>query len=103
HRRARGRGTGVLGGEGRSAKQTRPAAGANLPDDGHSTGAYLAPGLVAQRVEERQMRLGVMTTVLPRPSIEAVADAVRAAGLAAVQLNLECAGLEPLREFPHGA
>src|SRR5438128_2892532 len=42
------------------------------------------------------MRLGVMTTVLPRPSIEAVAEAVRAADLDAVQLNLESAGLEPL-------
>ncbi len=44
------------------------------------------------------MRLGVMTTVLPRPSIEAVAAAVREAGLAAVQLNLDSAGLEPLPE-----
>jgi sugar phosphate isomerase/epimerase len=42
------------------------------------------------------MRLGVMTTVLPRPSIEAVAGAVSAAGLEAVQLNLDSAGLEPL-------
>jgi sugar phosphate isomerase/epimerase len=40
------------------------------------------------------MRLGVMTTVLPRPSIEAVAEAVRAAGLTAVQLELASAGLE---------
>ena len=44
------------------------------------------------------MRLGVMTSVLPRPSIEAVAEAVRAAGLDAVQLNLEFAGLEALPE-----
>jgi sugar phosphate isomerase/epimerase len=42
------------------------------------------------------MKLGVMTNVLPRPSIEAVAEAVRTAGLAAVQLNLESAGLESL-------
>ena len=42
------------------------------------------------------MRLGVMTTVLPRPTIESVAEAVRAAGLQAVQLNLESAGLDPL-------
>jgi sugar phosphate isomerase/epimerase len=42
------------------------------------------------------MRLGVMTRVLPRPSIEAVAEATRAAGLEAVQLSLESAGLEPL-------
>jgi sugar phosphate isomerase/epimerase len=44
------------------------------------------------------MNLGVMTTVLPRPSIEAVAEGVRAAGLTAVQLNLDSAGLEPLPE-----
>jgi sugar phosphate isomerase/epimerase len=48
------------------------------------------------------MKLGVMTTVLPRPSIDAVAEAVRAAGLGAVQLNLESAGLEPLPEFMDG-
>lgn len=44
------------------------------------------------------MQLGVMTSVLPRPTIEDVAEAVRAAGLAAVQLNLDSAGLEPLPE-----
>jgi sugar phosphate isomerase/epimerase len=42
------------------------------------------------------MRLGVMTSVLPRPTIEGVAAAVHAAGLTAVQLNLDSAGLEPL-------
>lgn len=42
------------------------------------------------------MKLGVMSTVLPRPRIEAVAAAVRAAGLAAVQLEPASAGLEPL-------
>lgn len=42
------------------------------------------------------MQLGVMTSVLPRPTIEAVAEAIRAAGLTAVQLNLESAGLEAL-------
>jgi sugar phosphate isomerase/epimerase len=42
------------------------------------------------------MKLGVMTTVLPRPTIEAVAEAVLTAGLAAVQLNLDSAGLEAL-------
>jgi sugar phosphate isomerase/epimerase len=43
-----------------------------------------------------QMKLGVMTKVFPRPTIEAVAEAVRGAGLAAVQLNLESAGMETL-------
>ena len=43
------------------------------------------------------MRLGVMTKVFDRPTIEEVAGAIRAAGLEAVQLNLESAGLE---EFP---
>lgn len=42
------------------------------------------------------MQLGVMTTVLPRPTIEEVARAVRAADLSAVQLNMDSAGLEPL-------
>jgi sugar phosphate isomerase/epimerase len=36
--------------------------------------------------------------VLPRPTIEDVAEAVRTAGLTAVQLNLDSAGLEPLPE-----
>jgi sugar phosphate isomerase/epimerase len=50
------------------------------------------------------MRLGVMTSVLPRPTIEAVAEAVRGAGLQAVQLNLDSAGLDPLpAEFEAGA
>lgn len=44
------------------------------------------------------MQLGVMTSVLPRPTIEEVAEAVRAARLTAVQLNLESAGLDPLPE-----
>src|SRR5216684_568861 len=42
------------------------------------------------------MRLGVISGHLPRPTIEAVAHAVRAAGLSAVQLGLDSAGLEPL-------
>jgi sugar phosphate isomerase/epimerase len=42
------------------------------------------------------MRLGVMTSVLPRPTIEAVAEAVSNAGLRAVQLNLDSAGLDAL-------
>jgi sugar phosphate isomerase/epimerase len=42
------------------------------------------------------MRLGVITGHLPRPTVEEVAQAVRAAGLSAVQLNLDSAGLEPL-------
>ena len=42
------------------------------------------------------MRLGVMTTVLPRQTVQAVAEAVRAAGLQAVQLNLDSADLDPL-------
>lgn len=42
------------------------------------------------------MKLGVMTKVYPRTSIESVADAIRSAGLAAVQLNLESAGREAL-------
>jgi sugar phosphate isomerase/epimerase len=42
------------------------------------------------------MRLGVISGHLPRPTIEAVAQAVRAAGLSAVQLGLDSAGLEPL-------
>lgn len=39
------------------------------------------------------MQLGVMTRVFPRASIEEVAGAIAAAGLACVQLNLEAAGL----------
>lgn len=42
------------------------------------------------------MRLGVMSTVLARPTIEEVAAAVLEAGLEAVQLNLELASLEAL-------
>ena len=42
------------------------------------------------------MRLGVMTRVFERPTIEEVATAIAAAGLSAVQLSLESAGLEPL-------
>ncbi len=42
------------------------------------------------------MRLGVISGHLLRPRIEEVAQAVRAAGLSAVQLGLDSAGLEPL-------
>ncbi|MHB0875035.1 MAG: sugar phosphate isomerase/epimerase family protein [Anaerolineae bacterium] len=42
------------------------------------------------------MLLGVMTKVFERPSVEEVARAIREAGLRAVQLNLESAGLEEL-------
>jgi sugar phosphate isomerase/epimerase len=44
------------------------------------------------------MQLGVMTSVLSRPTIQAVAEAIREAELTAVQLNLESAGLEALPE-----
>jgi sugar phosphate isomerase/epimerase len=44
------------------------------------------------------MRLGVMSKVFERPSIEEVARAIREAGLHATQLNLESAGLEELPE-----
>jgi sugar phosphate isomerase/epimerase len=42
------------------------------------------------------VRLGVMTHHIHRPSIEEVAAAIAGFGLAAVQLNLESAGLDPL-------
>lgn len=42
------------------------------------------------------MLLGTMTRMYQRPSIEEIADAVRDDGLAAVQLNLQNAGLAPL-------
>lgn len=42
------------------------------------------------------MRIGVMTSVFKRPTIEDVAKAIRAAGLTAIQLSLESAGLEDL-------
>src|SRR5436190_4713463 len=41
------------------------------------------------------MRLGLMTHHIPRDSIEEVATAIAGLGLAAVQLNLESAGLDP--------
>lgn len=43
------------------------------------------------------MELGIITRHLPRPNVEAVAEAVAGYGLSAVQLNLDSAGLE---EFP---
>jgi len=42
------------------------------------------------------MRVGVMTRVFVRDGVEAVAEAIAGAGLTAVQLSLESAGLEPL-------
>ena len=42
------------------------------------------------------MRLGVMTRVFERDSVEEVAEAIAAAGLSAVQLSLESGGLEGL-------
>ena len=42
------------------------------------------------------MKLGVMTRVFQRDSVEEVAEAIRGAGLTAVQLSLESAALEPL-------
>ncbi len=46
------------------------------------------------------MRLGVMTKVYPRGSIEAVAAAIAADRLEAVQFNFESAGLDSLPEAP---
>jgi sugar phosphate isomerase/epimerase len=42
------------------------------------------------------MQLGVMTKVFARASVEECAEAISRAGLQAVQLSLESAGLEPL-------
>jgi len=42
------------------------------------------------------MLIGIMTRTFHRPTLEEVADAVRLAGLATVQLNLVSAGLPPL-------
>jgi sugar phosphate isomerase/epimerase len=42
------------------------------------------------------MRLGIFAKTFARPAVEKVFDAVRDAGLAAVQLNLSCAGLPTL-------
>ncbi|MCL4543548.1 MAG: sugar phosphate isomerase/epimerase [Chloroflexi bacterium] len=44
------------------------------------------------------MRLGIMTKHLHRANIESVAEAVAGYGLAAVQLNLDSAGLEEIPE-----
>ncbi len=44
------------------------------------------------------MQLGIMTRMYSRPSLAAIADAVRADGLTAVQLSLANAGLQPLPE-----
>jgi sugar phosphate isomerase/epimerase len=49
------------------------------------------------------MRLGVLSKVITRPSLEAVLDAVAAAGLECIQFNLESAGLMPMPdEIPAG-
>jgi len=49
------------------------------------------------------MRLGILSKVFTRPSLEAVLDAVAAAGLECIQLNLESAGLVPMPdEIPAG-
>jgi len=49
------------------------------------------------------MRIGVLSKVFVRPSLEAVLDAVATAGLECVQLNLESAGLAPMpEEIPRG-
>jgi sugar phosphate isomerase/epimerase len=42
------------------------------------------------------MRIGIFTKVFPRPTLGAVLDAVAAAGLDCVQLNMESAGLAAL-------
>jgi sugar phosphate isomerase/epimerase len=42
------------------------------------------------------MRLGILSKVFVRPTVEAVFDAVAAAGLECVQLNPESAGLAPM-------
>lgn len=42
------------------------------------------------------MRLGIFNKVFPRSTLEANLDAVRAAGLASIQLNLESLGGEPM-------
>jgi sugar phosphate isomerase/epimerase len=49
------------------------------------------------------MRIGVLSKVFTRPTLEAVFDAVAGAGLECLQLNLESAGLPPLpEEIPAG-
>ncbi len=49
------------------------------------------------------MQLGILSKVFVRPTLEAVLDAVAAAGLECVQLNLESAGLSPMPdEIPAG-
>jgi sugar phosphate isomerase/epimerase len=49
------------------------------------------------------MRLGILSKVFARPSLEAVLDAVAGAGLECVQFNMESAGLIPVPdEIPAG-
>ena len=49
------------------------------------------------------MRIGILSKVFVRPSLEAVLDAVAAAGLECVQFNMESAGLNPMPdEIPAG-
>lgn len=44
------------------------------------------------------MQIGIFTRTFARPSLAATLDAVRAAGIGAVQLNLACAGLPSMPE-----
>ena len=44
------------------------------------------------------MKLGVLSKVFSRPTVEAVFDAIAAADLECIQLNLESAGLAPVPE-----
>jgi sugar phosphate isomerase/epimerase len=49
------------------------------------------------------MRIGILSKVFARPSLEPVLDAVAAAGLECVQFNMESAGLNPMPdEIPAG-
>ena len=49
------------------------------------------------------MQIGILSKVFARPSVEAVLDAVAAAGLECVQFNMESAGLNPMPdEIPAG-
>jgi sugar phosphate isomerase/epimerase len=49
------------------------------------------------------MRIGILSKVFARPSLEAVLDAVKADGLECVQFNMESAGLPPMPdEIPAG-
>jgi len=49
------------------------------------------------------MQIGILSKVFARPSLEAVLDAVAAAGLECIQFNMESAGLNPMPdEIPAG-